>query len=172
MTSANLPAIVTRVGGALEKVVSEIEAYTDERYPLTRNGQMALARMIEDRPELNSESRVSLLVDALSYHGVNQRTEFTALVDRYDIEVVYLALDYLYEVGQRDRGTTTPVSNDKYNSMKYVREVVELIIKLRALGVHVSGVESLSDVVYHLGGLDLAIDASDEDIQSIPFTHN
>ena len=167
MTSANLPAIVTRVGGALEKVVSEIEAYTDERYPLTRNGQMALARMIEDRPELNSEARVSLLVDALSYHGVNQRAEFTALIDRYDIEVVYLALDYLYEVGQRDRGTAL-VKDNKYNSMKYVREAVELIVKLRAMDVHVDGVESLSDVIYQLGGLDLAIDASDEDIESLP----
>ena len=172
MTTTNLPAIVTRVGGALEQVVSEIEAYTDERYPLDRRGQMVLARMIEDRPELNSEARVALLVDALSYHGANQRKKFTVLVDSYGIEVVYLALDYLYEVGQRDRGTTTPASNAKYNSMKYVGEVVELIIKLRTMDVHVSSVESLSDIVYHLGGLDLAIDASDDDIEAIPFKHN
>lgn len=172
MTSTNLPAIVTRVGGALEKVVSDIEAYTDEHYPLTRNGQMALARMVEYRPELNSEARVALLVDALSYHGVNQRKEFTALVDRYDIEIVYLALDYLYEVGLRDRGTKASVSREKYNSMKYVRNVVELITRLRAMNAYVSDTESLNDIVYQLGGLDLAIDTSDEDIKFTLFIEN
>ncbi len=187
--TANLPAIVTRVGGALEQVISNIEVYTSPEHPLNRQAQMALARMIEDRPTLNTEARISLLVDALAWHGVDQRLQFASLMDEFDVEDVYLALDYLYEVGTRSKSkkVNPNLSEDEqaqaaartkraqergedqayvdpYNDMKYVRQVVELIIRLRAADKDVDSVETLSDRIYQLGGLSFAIDASDENI--------
>jgi hypothetical protein len=188
--TANLPLpLVTRVGGALEKVISNIEVYTSPEYPLNRQGQMALARMVEDRPALNTEARIALIVHALAWHGVSQRVEFTSLVDEFDIEDVYLALDYLYEVGTRsqakkidpnlseaelaagkERAKRAQVRGDDqtkpdpFNDMTYVRQVVELIIRLRAAGKEVSAVETLDARIYELGGLSFAVDASDENI--------
>lgn len=188
--TANLPLpLVTRVGGALEKVISNIEVYTSPEYPLDRQGQMALARMVEDRPALNTEARIALLVDALAWHGVNQRVEFTSLMDEFGIEDVYLALDYLYEVGTRsqakkvnpdlnedelaaararakraqDRGEDQPKA-DQFNNMAYVRQVVELISRLRAANKDVGTVEMLDARIYELGGLSFAVEASDENI--------
>jgi hypothetical protein len=103
--SGNLPAIVQSVGGALLQIVSDIEAYTTEEHPLTINGQRSLAQLVGQRPELNTEPRVALLVDALAHHGVDQMKEFNELLDEYDIDLVYLALDYLFEVGVRDQIT-------------------------------------------------------------------
>lgn len=158
--SDNLPAIVTRVGGELEKVVSDIENYTSGQHPLDRKGQMALARMVEDRPELNTESRIALLVDALTWHGLEQKNAFMALVDDNDVETVYLALDYLFEEGEREHDTDRKAreSEDKsklYSSMRHVSRVVDVIVKLRESGVEISNVERLSDCIYQRGGLNL-----------------
>lgn len=158
----NLPSIVTNVGGALERVITDIEAYTDERFPLPRRGQFALARLIETRPDLNSEARVALLVDAMSHHGVTQAEELKRLIDEYGIEDTHLALDYLYEVGERSRGT----QQKSFISMTNVKKVIEIVINLRAHEVSVTSVEHLSDIIYQIGGLDAAYDADAESIDS------
>lgn len=99
--TANLPVPVVSVGGELQRVISEVEKYTDERYPLTRGAQMHLARIIEKRPELNTEARVAQLVDMLSWHSVDQMKELDELLDEHDIDHIILVLDYLYEAGVR-----------------------------------------------------------------------
>lgn len=103
--ATNLPAIVVSVGGDLQKVVAEVENYTDVRYPLTRGAQMGLARIIERHPELNTEPRVALLVDILSWHGVDQLQELNEILEEYDLDHVYLAVDYLLEDGERTQLT-------------------------------------------------------------------
>lgn len=167
--SENLPVIVSRVGGELEKVISDIESYTSPEYPLNRKGQIALARMIEDRPELNTEPRIAFFVDALAFHGVGQSAEFISLINDLedDVETVYLALDYLYEVGERDHDDQTEslIGNRvrRFDPMKRVMRVVELIQRLRESGVEVSSVETLSDCAYRLGGFNEAIGVKEGD---------
>lgn len=196
--SVNLPAIVQSVGGALLQVVSNVEAYTTEEHPLTVNGQRSLAQLVRQRPELNTEPRVALLVDALAHHGVDQMKEFHELLDEYDIDLVYLALDYLFEVGVRDQVTATekkaarrkierdlalrhPSAGEGsikheaeieaselwlHNNMLTVRGVIELIVRLRDDNMPVEGIDSLSDVIYRLGGLEAALDSPNEELQA------
>ena len=168
--SANLPVAVTRVGGALQTVSSQIEAYTDPRYPLARRSQIALARIIEDRPELNTEARIAMMVDAFSFHGVDEAAAFTAITDEFGLETTYLALDYLYEVGERGRGTTTgdrePIRR-LFKGMDSVRNVADLITELRDSGLQVEGVNTLSDLVFRLGGLQRALNADRDDFASL-----
>jgi hypothetical protein len=179
MTSDNLPILVSDIGGvpvsgALQKVVSNLEPYTDERYPLDITGQMMLARLVETRPKLNVESRVALLVDAIAYHGVDQGEAFNSLIDRFGIEDVYLALDYLHEVGTRGRGTTDGANEDdrRRNSMSNVEQVVELIVRFRAFDIDISTVESLYKIIYKLGGIKSASEADDETVESALPAHN
>lgn len=168
--SENLPAIITRVGGSLEQVVQHIELYTDERYPLDRRSQIALARLIEGHTEFNNEKSVSLLVDALAWHGIKQGQEFNELLQQYDIQTMHLALDYLYEIGVRTHGLDDDIVNEdkKYQSMAYVGRVAELLNRMQQLIV-VETVEELASAIYYLGGLDKAFEATDEDIENVPF---
>lgn len=166
----NLPVPVTKVGGALAQVTSSIELYTDERFPLTRKDQYGLARMMESRPELNTEPRVALLVDAIAHHGVEQLTQFGQLLDTIDVEVVYLAVDYLYEIGKRGRGASQSAGklSEQMADMDKIRstaELAEVIVGLNQ-GI-VPDTEQLHDYVTKLGGLNAALDMSDADIETV-----
>lgn len=185
----NLPDAVTKVGGALEKVVTELERYTDKRYPLTRESQFALARIVESDPQLNTEGRVALLVDAFSFHGVTQHRDFMQIVQSHGIDRVCFALDYLYQTGERGRGhddekRKSRPSTDYFDSLlgldasrddepedlstrgvEFIREVAELIELLERCGVPVEEHDAFYGLVLHLGGLDAAIDADAEQIK-------
>lgn len=155
------PIAVIQVGGALQKIVTtELEAYTDPRYPLTEVSQIALARIVEAFPALNTEPRVAMLVDAYSFHGIDSSSEFRALIDEFDLETAYLAMDYLYEVGQRDHGPQI----ERHRARKIlplgmiaIRNVIELIVAIRDTGTPVMTTIGLSDIVYKLGGLQKAL---------------
>lgn len=171
--SENLPVLVQRVGGELAKVVSDIESYTSPEYPLDRKGQMALARMVEDHADLNTEPRIAVLVDVLAFHGVKQSAEFIQLFKdaendaELDLETVYLALDYLYEVGERGHDDDTEAligaNVRRFDPMKRIMRVIELIQRLRESGIEVSSVETLSDCTYRVGGFNEAIGIKEGD---------
>jgi len=161
----NLPAVVKRVGGALELIVSNLEAYTQPEYPLTRRGQIALGLIVEEHPGLNTEDRLALLVDILTYHGIYQRTEFMAIDEDHGIEIVYLALDYLYETGDRGRGKDE--DSQAANDMRRVRRTAELIVRLQEAGFNVGSVEQLDDLAHAFGGLDQAFAASEDNVESV-----
>lgn len=158
---SNLPVAVERVGGALEHVVRDIESYTHSQYPLVRRGQIALARLVEKHPSFNTEQRISLLVDAFAYHGVANGGMLDQLLQEYGVEKVHLAVDYLYEVGQRDRGNE---SRDSLSDMKKIRRVLELRDKLEALHYEVSTTEQLDMLIHELRGLNVAVNLDDEQI--------
>lgn len=182
--SKNLPAVVERVGGELAKVFSNLENYTSDKRSLTDMQQRELARFVEGSPELNTEPRIVLLVDAIAWHGIEQLELFKALIDAYDLEIVYLALDYLYEEGERGRtleqddADADDIDSDNFgdfeledhkvsqllSDMKYIDLVSQYIVRVRESGVLVSDVEALSDYVYRNGGLDLENPDEDDDI--------
>lgn len=183
-TTTNIPAIITTVGGPLERVVKNIESYTDSNYPMSRQNQMALARIVEVRPDLNNEHDLGLLIDALTYHGVGQYgKEFLKLVDTYGIEMAHLAVDYLYEVGERDRGrqhkdTQPTIYNtirtgwQMRSGVRTMERVIKLVARVNALGedygVTIGNVEELDTFVGNLtvDDIDDVLDLADEDIVS------
>ena len=150
-SAVNLPAIVQRVGGALEAVVSEIDRYVDERFPLDRVNLIALSRVIEHNPELNTEQTVGFMVDALSYHGIGgrQRAPFFKLVQRFGADNAALALEYLLDAGYRDRGEAAQ-SREPKNSLRYVKAVLMRIEDLTDSGISPVTYSHLADMEWRI----------------------
>jgi hypothetical protein len=154
----NLPAIVTRVGGALELVISRLEMYEDARFPIDRVNQIALAKVVEAKPDLNNENDLAFIVDSLSYHGISrqQRKNFYQLIDLYGAQQVNTALEYLVEMGVRDRGDAAQFGRE--NSLAFVRSVLERIVELEEKGFGPVTIESLAESQW---SIDDYLDASD-----------
>ena len=163
--SDNLPTLVVAVGGPLEKVIIDVVRYTDVKYPLDRSSQIALARIIEAQPELNTEVRVAYLVDAFSFHGVRHWIEFARIVEDHGIECACLVLDYLHEVGERSHGDDKPEHILTSTGIELVRCLAELVDQFKECGFDASGVASLDSLIQRLGGVDDALDADNDQIR-------
>lgn len=142
----NLPAIVTRVGGALEKVMRDVHLYEDDANPLSRVHIIALSRIVEARPSLNTEKCVDVLVNLFSRHGVPdaQRRDVTALVDQFGAMDVGLAFEYLYDAGYRGAGRTAAGDDPGLRNLKAVLRIIREMRQdgedeISSESIHVSG---------------------------------
>jgi hypothetical protein len=149
--TANLPDIVRRVGGDLEKVISNLPAYVDERFPLDRFKQIALGRLVEAKPELNNENDIAKIVDLLTFHGIDrdQMNDLNVLLDTYGTDDVWTAINYLYEIGLRDRGVASEDESNT-NAFVFVRAVLSRIRELRESGKRVVNEEVLDATVWDI----------------------
>lgn len=149
--TANLPDIVRRVGGDLELVISNLPAYVDERFPLDRFKQIALGRMIEARPSLNNEKDIAKIVDLLTFHGIDrdQMNDLNVLLDNHGTDDVWVAVNYLYEIGLRDRGIASE-EESKTNAFVFVRAVLNRMAELRASGKKVVNEEVLDATTWDI----------------------
>lgn len=149
--TANLPDIVRRVGGDLELVISNLPAYVDERFPLDRFKQIALGRMIEARPSLNNEKDIAKIVDLLTFHGIDrdQMNDLNVLLDNHGTDDVWVAINYLYEIGLRDRGIASE-EESKTNAFVFVRAVLNRMAELRASGKKVVNEEVLDATTWDI----------------------
>lgn len=149
--TANLPEIVRRVGGDLELVISNLPAYVDERFPLDRFKQIALGRMIEARPSLNNEKDIAKIVDLLTFHGIDrdQMNDLNVLLDNHGTDDVWVAINYLYEIGLRDRGIASE-EESKTNAFVFVRAVLNRMAELRASGKKVVNEEVLDATTWDI----------------------
>ena len=103
-TAAKLPVAITRLGGDLEKVMREIDSYTDPAFPLDRKGQFAVARLIERHPDLNREEYVAIIIDLFAFHGVGSGAKLADIISEYGISTSQIVFTYLYESAERTRG--------------------------------------------------------------------
>lgn len=166
-TTANLPALIERTGGALLKVMSDLDAYVDPKYPLNRKGQLAIGRIVQDFPALNCEQDVELLVEIMSRHGVTSMSVLRGYLNDFGTRFTYLAITFLFEEGKhghrgKDEDQFSP--GKKYQPMQYVRSVLELIESASAY-LEIDSVEEISDLVESLGGLDDALKLSPERLE-------
>ncbi len=161
----NLPAIVEKVGGALLHVLLDLEPYIGAQR-LDRRDQIRLARIVEADPALNTEPRVGLIVDMMVYHGQSVDMTIRELLDNgHAIEDIYLAIDYLYEFGERD-GRDGSVSRDLRSAERFVN-LVELITQLKSIDINVDGLSSLGFYVVRAGGLDECADLTGEAFDAV-----
>lgn len=175
MNNSSLSRAVTRVNGALVKVLSD-PAYGT----LNKRTQTALARLIEDRPALNTQHSVEKLVDLAHFHGVSQMSVLGTQIDEYGVDEIHLAVDYLYEIGERgragDKSRTRTVGtdfSDRYKTgMDSVERVAALIRDLTKItGQALDDLEQLGDLVEKLGGLDAALDMNTYELESALEVH-
>lgn len=176
----NLPAIVTKTGGALVEVIRDLDNYIDPQFELDRKAQFALGRVISDHPELNTEEIVGVLVDWFSYHGVSWGSKMREAITEYGVSVIGIVLEYLYQSGARTRGkgfvmpahlkgeVISPRLEKEFgNSSRWsgnngINEICELLVNVENAGYEVYNAERLDEAVQMLGGLTRAcnMDAS------------
>jgi hypothetical protein len=113
----NLPLIIRQVGGALESVMSDLNNYTDDKYPIQRVSEIAIARMVQRNPDLNNENDISKLVDMFSFHGVEgaARNTLNELLKHNSVDDIHIAFEYLYEMGLRGQGSTASSGDPEYD---------------------------------------------------------
>lgn len=143
-TSRELPLIVRQVGGALETVMSDLDNYTDDRYPIERVSQIAISRMIQKNPDLNNEENIAMLVDMFSFHGVSgaDRTTLNKLLQDYPVESIHIAFEYLYEMGIRGQGTQASIG-DPDVEQALLATTLQKIEEFQQSGVEIKSSEDL-----------------------------
>lgn len=166
-TTANLPALIERTGGALLKVMTDLDAYVDPKYPLTRKGQLAIGRIVQDFPALNTEQDIELLVEIMSRHGVTSTNALRGYLNDFGTRFTYLAITFLFEEGKhghRGKDEDLFAPGKKYQPMQYVRSVLELIENASSY-LEIDTIEEISDLVESLGGLEDALKLSSERLE-------
>lgn len=167
-TTANLPALITRTGGALVTVMSDLDAYTDEKRPLTKKGQLAIGRIIQDFPVLNTVEDVERLVDIVSYYGLSSMSELRRYLNEYGSLFTHLAVSYLFEGAGLNRADTSDAGISRYEKRPMVHTTLLLeLIELASNFVLIETVEDVDDLIDRLGGLDDAIDLPREQVELI-----
>lgn len=180
-TTAKLPVAITRLGGDLEKVMREIDSYTDPAFPLDRKGQFAVARLIERHPDLNREEYVATIIDLFAYHGVGSGAKLADVISEYGIATSQVVFIYLYESAERTRGkgmkapergffhaqpTRFPDkggNHTRWSGVASVAEICELILTLEAANFEIYDANRLDQAIQYLGGLyDACSKSSDE----------
>lgn len=170
-TGNNLPVLAVRTGGALVKVLSELERHATK--PLDRRAATAISRIVTDLPELNTEARVSMLVDLVSFHGEKADSWLARMFEDFNIEVVYLAIDYLYEAGYSDRKSDSNVdnSNDHQESLRSdIEELCDLIERLQRLVGDDITVQGLNVYILRVGLAGAS--SMDDDLLARSIAHN
>lgn len=93
--SSNLPALVQKIGGAAVDVLK-----WDQHSELSPEQRTDIGQILMQFPQLNTESSVDLLADAMSFHGLEELDKhFGKYVSEYGLDHVHSALEYLREIG-------------------------------------------------------------------------
>lgn len=116
INSSNLPALVERVGGALAQVMSDLPSRISGR-ALSTVEVLSISRLVDVNPTLNTESRVELLAEMVSRHGVAVSPQFKQLLEQYEPEVVFLAVAFIREsvadIVETNLNPTMDISEDQ-----------------------------------------------------------
>jgi hypothetical protein len=148
--------------------MSELDAYTDAKHPLTKKGQLAIGRIIQDFPALNTVEDVERLVDIVSYYGLSSMGELRRYLNEYGSLFTHLAVSYLFEGAGLDRGDNTEIFKTRFEKRPMVHTTMLLdLIELASTFIAIETVEDVDDLITKMGGLDDAIDLSHDAVELI-----
>lgn len=148
-----LPVLARIVGGSVEKVLQ-----WNQHANLPTEVKWAIAKYVQQMPELNTDQRVDFLADLAGHHGQNIDEDLARLIQTYGVDAVYLTVDYLYESGKRTKSE---------QSFSDILQTLDVIVKLRQANAEFSSPSELDDILYQLGGLSEASELSAQEIQNI-----
>lgn len=163
----NLPVVAQRTGGALVTVLSDLDRYADGPQPLGRRITTAISRIVAERPELNTEARVAMLVDLAAYHGESISRWLADMLDEHEPEVVYLVVEYFYAIGRRDRTKVagkSAISNARGFIREDMAEMFDFVERLQAIFGQELTLDDLHQFVVRVG-LRAARDMSDDSLE-------
>lgn len=159
---ANLPALATHQGGALVSVLQ----WPQYLEVLNRTQQTQIAILVRSFPDLNTETGVDMLADAMTFYGVRFDSWFAELLDTHGIENITMMLEILREysvVGGVDdivdpenyRRKGAPTGQDDRERLELERGL-ELLAWLRNLDQTVETFEQCERLLERLGGWEVA----------------
>jgi len=136
--TTNLPVLAKQIGGALASVLSW-KQHADLPYEV----KFAITELVAKKPSLNTEKSVDLMADMVGHHGQEFDEDFAKLINKHGVEIVYLAIDYLYESGQRSK------TNQDFND---VLLAIDAFKKLSKAGCDIANLELMDLYIHELGG--------------------
>lgn len=171
--ASSVPAVVARVGGALEEVSKNIVDYVG--VPVSKRVLRTLARFVQKHPDLNNQTDVELLVGLIAIHGISMMSELGRLIEEYGVAVVALAVDYLYEAGERNRAVDPainsaskmiyngPPAKDGMDSVELLAEIVQALPAEAGMS-NITTPEELDGIVERLGDVSTFLAMSAHEI--------
>jgi hypothetical protein len=151
---ASLSSEIVLRGGAAVEVLSwgQYASFTEAQ-------QNRVGMVLHHFPELNTVAAVDRLAEALVYHGEEFGSWWLALLDRYDIELITLAMETLRELGGRDGAPEpTPTYVRRVLAERFdLDDMLELMAMLKEIGHPSESYEQLCRLIQNrLGGWELA----------------
>lgn len=142
------------IGGPLAKIAHNPEAYVDRRFPATRDDLDAVALVVRDRPEYNTEDGASKLLDIFAWHRLNSITYVRDLVDAHGLDRVTVALDLLFETGEHAHRDRDRASASKYDPTAGIKELLELFSEIEDINPDFEFTpENLNDLAERTGDI-------------------
>lgn len=154
----NLPVLATRIGGDLVVVLG-----WEQHALLPIQVKYAISKFVQNNPELNTIQRVDFLADLAGFHGQALNEDVAYLVNDYGVETVYLAVDYLYQSGERSRTE---------HSFDDVETAIHALANLADVGILLFNSEQVDIYLNRLGGFRAVSEMSLSDIREKLFETN
>ncbi len=171
--ASSIPAVVARVGGPLEEISKDIVAYVG--VPVSKRVLRTLARFVQKHPDLNNQTDVELLVGLIAIHGISMMSELGRLIEEYGVAVVALAVDYLYEAGERNRAVDPainsaskmiyngPPAKDGMDSVELLADIIQALPAEAGMS-DITTPEELDGIVERLGDVKTFLTMSAHEI--------
>lgn len=175
VSTTNLPALSTQVGGALAVVLNDASNRISGK-ELSTVEVLSVTRLVDSMPELNTEPRVELLLQMVSQYGIEVSPQLRQLLDLYDVETVFLAIAFIREscsdVDPRADGPKKDLSADQPLWLDtQVLKTCEIIEILRDLGETMMDFEDVAVHVEVLGSLQQATELDYDTIAALWRAH-
>jgi hypothetical protein len=151
LMTENLPVLAQRIGGDLVEVLG-----WKQHQLLPVQVKYAIAKFVQNNPELNTIQRVDFLADLAGFHGQALNEDVAYLVNDYGVETVYLAVDYLYQSGERSRTE---------QSFEDIETSIQALANLADVGILLFDSERLDYYLSQLGGFRAVADMSLPDLR-------
>jgi len=161
VVAANLPALATSQGGALVAVLQ----WPQYLKLLDQVQQTRIAILVRSFPDLNTETGVDMLADAMLFYKVRFDAWFAELLEAHGIETITMVLELLREysvVGGIDDVEEADAAEQPKPAVQDDRERLELecglelVSRLRQLGKTVDTFEQCESLLNWLGGWEVA----------------
>jgi hypothetical protein len=142
------------IGGPVAKIARNPKAWIDRRFPATRDDLDAVALVVRDRPEYNTDDSAGKLLDIFAWHRLNSIGYVRDLVDTYGLDRVTLALELLFEAGVHAHRDRDRANESKYDPTAGIKELLELFSEIEDMNPDFEFTpESLNDLAERTGDI-------------------
>lgn len=165
-----LPAVIASRGGVLTQVLS-----WEQHLSLSPKVMMGILLIVDQYPDLNTESSIDMLAEAAGRHGEKLDKWFANLVHENGIDTIYMAIEAMEHLGLRSPTTSSvlDLTHDEFLEQRYQLDaVIEVLVRIQEarsiLGVETDTTEGICILIEHMGGWHVVVQMeADEMIKAL-----